>query len=167
MKKLFALFLSVIALNALAQDGEFKPRPIPSVNVKDMDGKTINTSAFSNDGKPIILNFWATWCKPCVNELNAIKDVYNDWQKETGVKVIAVSVDDARTASNVKPFVNGKGWEYEVYLDPNGDLKRELNIGMVPYLFLVNGKGEIVSMKTGYAPGDEEKLYEEIKALSK
>ena len=112
-----------------------------------------------------MLDFWATWCKPCVNELNAINDVYADWQKETGVKIIAVSVDDSRTISNVKPFVSGKGWEYEVYIDTNGDLKRALNIGMVPYTFLVNGKGEIVSMHTGYAPGDETKLFEEIKKL--
>lgn len=165
MKKLFTVLLTIGSFTGLAQDGEFKPRPIPVVNVKDMDGKTVSTSTFKNDGKPFILDFWATWCKPCVNELNAIKDVYDDWQKELGIKVIAVSVDDARTSSNVKPFVNGKGWDYEVYLDPNGDLKRELNIGMVPYVFLVNGKGEIVSMKTGFAPGDEEKLYDEIKAI--
>ena len=140
-------------------------RTIPAIDLKDMDGKTINTSAFNNNGKPMVLDFWATWCKPCVNELNAINEVYADWQKETGVKIIAISVDDARTMSNVKPFVNGKGWEYDVYVDPNGDLKRALNIGMVPYTFLVNGKGEIVSVHTGYAPGDENKLYEEIKNL--
>lgn len=140
-------------------------RTIPALDLKDMDGKTINTSAFNNNGKPMVLDFWATWCKPCVNELNAINEVYADWQKETGVKIIAISVDDARTMSNVKPFVNGKGWEYDVYVDPNGDLKRALNIGMVPYTFLVNGKGEIVNVHTGYAPGDENKLYEEIKNL--
>lgn len=115
----------------------------------------------------MVLDFWATWCKPCVNELTAISEHYEEWQKETGVKIVAISVDDARTMANVKPFVNGKGWDYEVYVDPNGDLKRALNIGAVPYVFLVNGKGEIVSVKTGYAPGDEHKMYEEIKALTK
>lgn len=114
----------------------------------------------------MVLDFWATWCKPCINELTAINDLYSDWQKETGVKIIAISVDDARTMSNVKPFVNGKDWDYEIYIDPNGDLKRALNIGAVPYVFLVNGKGEIVSVHTGYAPGDENKLYEEIKKLA-
>lgn len=140
-------------------------RTIPAIDIKDMEGKTVNTSTFNNDGKPFVLDFWATWCKPCVNELNAINEVYTDWQKETGVKIFAISVDDARTMSNVKPFVNGKGWEYEVFVDPNGDLKRALNVGMVPYTFLVNGKGEIVNVHTGYAPGDENKLYEEIKKL--
>ncbi len=141
-------------------------RPIPVVDVKDINGKTVSTSQFSNNGKPMVLDFWATWCKPCVNELSAIHDLYDDWQKETGVKILAISVDDARTMSNVKPFINGKGWEYEVYVDPNGDLKRALNVGAVPYVFLVNGSGEIVSVHTGYAPGDEKKLFEEIKALA-
>ena len=166
MKKIIVSAFVLLSTLTFAQDG-FKPRPVPVVDVKTLDGKTVSTSTFTNDGKPYILDFWATWCKPCVNELNAIKDVYADWQKETGVKVIAVSVDDARTATNIKPFVNGKGWEYEIYSDANGDLKRALNIGMVPYVFLVDGKGQIVSMKTGYAPGDEEELYKEVKALLK
>lgn len=158
----FLAFISATAVQAQV----FQSRSIPVVDVKDMDGKTVSTSTFNNNGKPMVLDFWATWCKPCINELTAINDLYSDWQKETGVKIIAISVDDARTMSNVKPFVNGKDWDYEIYIDPNGDLKRALNIGAVPYVFLVDGKGEIVSVHTGYAPGDENKLYEEIKKLT-
>jgi len=165
MKKvLWLLLFSILCVNfANSQD---KTR-LPEAKVKDLQGNTVSTSTFQNDGKPVVISFWATWCKPCVNELTAISEHYEEWQKETGVKIVAISVDDARTMANVKPFVNGKGWDYEVYVDPNGDLKRALNIGAVPYVFLVNGKGEIVSVKTGYAPGDEHKMYEEIKALTK
>lgn len=166
IKKIIAgTFCSSMLFFACMAQSEQKPRSIPSVDLKSLEGKTINTASLNNNGKPFVLDFWATWCKPCVNELNAINEVYADWQKETGVKIIAISIDDARTAANVKPFVNGKGWEYEIYIDQNGDLKRALNIGMVPYTFLVNGKGEIVSVHTGYAPGDEVKLFEEIKKL--
>lgn len=165
MIKKTIFFLALVSAS-VSQAQVFQPRPIPVVDVKDMDGKTVSTSTLNNNGKPMVLDFWATWCKPCINELTAINDLYSDWQKETGVKIIAISVDDARTMSNVKPFVNGKDWDYEVYVDPNGDMKRALNIGAVPYVFLVNGKGEIVSVHTGYAPGDENKLYEEIKKLT-
>ena len=95
-------------------------RKIPSVNVKTLDGRTINTSGISNEGKPIIISFWATWCKPCIRELDAIADVYEDWVEETGVQLIAVSIDDTRNTAKVSPFINGKGWEYKTLLDPNG-----------------------------------------------
>jgi len=135
-------------------------RKIPSVNVKTLDGRTVNTSAISNEGKPIIISFWATWCKPCIRELDAIADVYEDWVAETGVQLIAVSIDDTRNTAKVSPFINGKGWEYKTLLDPNGDFKRALGVNMVPHTFLVNGKKEIVWQHTTYADGDEDELYE-------
>ncbi len=137
---------------------------VPSVKLKDLDGAVVNSNdVIANDGKPVILSFWATWCKPCVNELNAIKDIYDDMVEETGVKLVALSIDDARTIPTVAPFVNGKGWDYEVYLDPNGDFKRAMNVNLVPHTFLLNGKGEVVNQHTSYAPGDEEKLFDLVR----
>ena len=113
----------------------------------------------------MIINFWATWCKPCKRELNAIDEVYDKWQKETGVKLYAISIDDARSKNRVRPFVNGSGWDYKVYLDPNQNFMRALNVSNPPHTFLVDGDGKIVWEHTGYAPGDEEKLYEKLKEL--
>jgi cytochrome c biogenesis protein CcmG/thiol:disulfide interchange protein DsbE len=138
---------------------------LPSVTLQSMDGKKVDTKTWSNDGKPIIVNFWATWCAPCKRELSAIADQYDKWQKETGVKLIAVSIDDARSMARVAPYVNGQDWDYEVYLDPNGDLKRALNVNNVPHTFLLNGKGEVVYQHNNYEPGDENELYQKVREL--
>ena len=105
---------------------------LPSVDVKTIDGATFNTSQLTNDGKPIIISFWALWCTNCIKELKAIQEVYDDWQEETGVKVVAVSIDDAKSVDKVKPFVNGKSWDYQILLDPNKNLYRALNINQIP-----------------------------------
>ncbi len=168
MKKLLVVLLTVGLVSLKAQDktATSEGRALPVVDIKNLSGQTVSTSSFSNNGKPIVIDFWATWCKPCIEELNAINEVYADWQKETGVKVIAISVDDARTMSRVAPFINGRNWKYESYIDPNGDFKRALNVNMPPHTFLLNGKGEIVWQHVGFAEGNEDELFEEIKKLT-
>ena len=126
----------------------------------------MNTSEISNDGKPMIISFWATWCKPCVRELTAISEVYEDWQEETGVKLIAVSIDDARNMTKVLPFINSKGWEFDILLDPNQEFKRAMNVNNVPHTFLIDGNGNIVYQHNSYAEGDEDDLYEMILDLA-
>lgn len=141
-------------------------RGIPAIDIKTLDGKTINTSSFDNGGKPMIISFWATWCTPCKKELNNINELYADWQKETGIKIIAVSIDDSRNSPKIQPYVDSQSWEYEVYSDPNGDFKRALNVNSIPHTFLVNGDKKIVWQHTSYVEGDEFHLYDEIKKLS-
>ena len=140
---------------------------IPSVDIKTLDGKTINTASFDNNGDPIVISFWALWCKNCIKELEAISEIYEDWQDETNVKLIAISIDDSRNTSKLKPFVNTKGWEYEIYHDPNSDFKRALGINQIPHTFLLNGKNEIISEHVGYTDGQEEELYDKIIKLIK
>ncbi len=161
---LFSLFALFVVNCSIAQTNEFK---LPNVDVKTMDGKKFNTSEIKNDGKPIIISFWATWCKPCVMELSAIAEKYQDWQTETGVKLYAVSIDDSKSMNRVSPFVNGKGWDYIVLLDANSDFKRAINVINVPHTFLIDGAGNVVYQHTTYAEGDEDLLYEKIKKLAK
>ncbi|NPD82069.1 TlpA family protein disulfide reductase [Prevotella sp. PINT] len=138
---------------------------LPAVTLKSMDGKTVRTDTLSNNGKPFIIDFFATWCKPCNRELKAINEVYEEWQEETGVKLIAVSIDQAQNIHKVKPLVDENGWPYEVLLDPNGDLKRALGIQMIPYTLIVDGKGNIVYKHNGYTDGAEAELIEKVREL--
>lgn len=140
---------------------------LPSVVIRDIDGKAVKTDTLSNNGKPFIIDFFATWCKPCNRELTAISDVYEDWQAETGVKVIAVSIDQAQNINKVKPLVDNHGWSYEVLLDPNGDFKRALGVQMIPYTLIIDGKGNIVYKHNGYTDGEEDELIEKVRELVK
>ena len=116
---------------------------IPSITLKNLNGKSINVQKLSKSKNVKVLAFWATWCVPCINELDAISEVYEDWQDETNMELIAISTDDSRTKKRIRPLVNGKDWEYEILLDDNQDLKRALNISVLPHL-LVTKNGKIV-----------------------
>lgn len=134
---------------------------LPDLTLKNINGKKIELNNISKN-KTIVISLWATWCVPCKNELDAISDVYEDWQDETDVTLYAISVDDSRTVKRVKPLVNGKGWEYEVLLDTNNDLKRALGAATVPLTLIVKDN-KILYRHSGYTPGAEDDLYEEIK----
>ena len=165
MKKIVVLFVVLLFTGFLvAQDVTYKK--LPSVNVKTLEGESFNTSDIYNDGKPILISFWALWCKPCKKEMEAYNENYFDWVDETGVKIYAVSIDDARSTSKVAPFVNGKAWEMEVLLDPNGDFKRAMNVNMIPHTFLLDGEGKIVYQHTSYYEGLEEEIYELVEKVA-
>lgn len=138
---------------------------LPSVSLKTIDGKTVNTAELNNDGKPFIISFFATWCKPCNRELKAISEVYADWQEETGVKVIAISIDQAQNIQKVKPLVDSYGWEYEVLLDPNSDFRRAMGVNLIPHVFIIDGNGKIAESRSGYTEGGEAHLIEKVREL--
>lgn len=159
MKRLLPLFLALVAFSAFAQD------ELPRVDMTTLDGQPINSKELSTDDNVVVVSLWATWCVPCIKELDAISEIYPDWQDETNVKLYAVSIDDSRGVKRVKPLVNGKGWEYTVLLDTNNDFKRALGAATVPLTLLVKNN-KIVYRHSGYSPGAELALYDKIKEFS-
>lgn len=169
MRKFFILLFCLAAcFQTFAQDKPANSNArIPSVELKTLNGETMTTKEFYSGDQPFIVSLWATWCKPCMEELDAISLVYEEWMEEFGVKLYAVSIDDSRSASKVAPVVRAKGWDYIVLQDVNSDLKRALNVVDVPFLCIYNQYGEMVWSHTSYAPGGEEEVYQVLKSLVK
>lgn len=159
MKKLMFLMLGLlVGFTASAQS-------LPDVKVENQEGKVISTKDLV-DGTPMIISFWSTTCKPCIQELNAINDNLYDWMEEVDMKVVAVSVDDARTISRARAMAQGQGWDdYVCVYDKNQDFKRAMNVAQTPHVFIVDGDGNIVYSHSGYSPGSEYELFEIIKEL--
>ena len=158
MKHLLSILLTLIVVT-LAQ------AQLPQVKLKDLQNNEVNTSELGNDGKPFILSFFATWCKPCLRELKAIHEEYLDWQEETGVKLVAISIDEGQNADRVKPLVDALGFEYEVLLDPNGDFKRAMNVNIIPHVFIIDGRGRVAYTHSGYSEGGEQELIAKVREL--
>jgi len=165
MKILTSITLILSFLVSTAFTGPYST--IPSVEVKTLDGKTVNIQDYIGNGKITVVSFWATWCSPCKRELDAIAEFYPDWQEEYNVELVAVTIDDSRSLAKVPAMIETKGWEYTVLADVKQELKKALNFQTVPQTFLLNQKGEIVHTHSGYSPGDEYELEEKIQALVK
>lgn len=158
MKKLL-FFLLITGFSLQAQTN------LPDVSLTNLEGKKIALkSEFSEKDKLYVFSFWATWCTPCISELDEFNDMQEDWKKDINFEIIAVSIDDSRTQKRVKPLINGKGWDFQVLLDLNQDLKRALSIVNVPYTMIVKNN-EIVHIQNGYVPGSEDVIYEKLKSL--
>ena len=159
MKKALLILLSFINLVAYAQ------HQLPNVKLKNLKGELVNSNLdFQKKDVLYVYSFWATWCAPCIQELDAINDVYSDWKQKINVELIAVSVDDSRTEKRVKPMVNGKGWDYTILIDSNQEFKRILSIANVPYLLVVKNN-EIIYTQNGHSPGGESEFFEKLKNL--
>ncbi len=143
----------------------FSQETIPNINIKDLKNKSVNVSKdFAEKDKIYMFSFWATWCVPCIRELEAIKEEYKEWSEELNMELIAISTDDSRTQKRVRPMVNGKNWPYKILLDENQELKRALSIVNIPYTVVVKNQ-KIRHVVNGYSQGAETELYEVLKAL--
>jgi thiol-disulfide isomerase/thioredoxin len=159
MNKLVILLCVVFSVTIYSQND------LPNIELTTLDGNKISINDATSENNVYIVSLWATWCVPCIKELDAISEVYTDWQDETNVKLVAVSVDDSRTVKRVRPLINGKSWEYEILLDTNNDLKRALGAATVPLTLLVKDN-KIIYKHSGYNPGSEFELYEKIQEFS-
>lgn len=157
--KFFTLALALLFSAAVfAQDA----KSLPSVELKTLEGESINLQELGQKGHPVLISFWATWCSPCKKELDAVADFYEDWQEEFNLEIVAITIDDQRALAKVKPMVETKGWEYTILSDTNGACQQAMNFQSVPQTFLLNAEGQIVWSHTGYVPGDEFELEEKI-----
>lgn len=152
-------------VGAMANDSTKQKQALPSVQVKTLDGKSVDIKDYAVKGKLTIISFWATWCGPCIKELDNILDVYDEWQKKYNCEVVAVTIDDSRNIPKVKPFVDGKGWPFTILTDENKDLARALNVNNPPQVFLIDQEGNIVYTHVGYTEGSELDLEAEMKKL--
>lgn len=163
--KFFSKLSSTLALLTCLSAVTFAQTQLPSAEVKTLDGATINLQDFAQNGKPTIISLWATWCAPCKKELDAIAEVYEDWQADYNVEVVAISIDTRRQLAKVKPMVETKGWPFQILSDANNTLTNVLNYQTIPQTYLVDENGEIVYSHNGYLPGDEYELEDQLKAL--
>jgi peroxiredoxin len=161
MKKLIKFITLILVIFAFTSNNG-----LPDITLKTLKGQSININELGQGDKPVILSFWSTHCAPCLRELKAVNEVYQDWQDETGVELYAISVDDNSSVSKVKPMVNRFGWDYTVLLDTDGELKRAMNVTDPPFLFIIH-KGKIVYKHTGYTTGSEEEVYDKLIELTK
>lgn len=160
MRSLIAIVLVFFSIGLFAQDS------MPSVDVKTLDGQTINIQDYANNGKITIISFWATWCSPCKKELDAIADMYEDWQEDYDVELLAITIDTQRALAKVPGMVESKGWEYTILSDSNQKLQQALNFQTVPQTFVLNAEGAISYSHSGYLPGDEYELEDVLKELA-
>ena len=153
MKKIISILVAAMAAAAVCQAQEISPNAI----VKDLSGNSIQMGDVLKDDV-VIVSFWATWCKPCQNELDALAEIEDIWADK--LRVVAISIDDARSASKVRSTVKAKMWPYEVYTDENSSLAKSLNISSIPFVMVV-ADGKTVYSHTGYTPGSERLLVED------
>lgn len=158
MRTLFLSIALLVSAIAMAQ--------VPSVTIENVKGESFDTSALLEEGKPMIISFWSTSCKPCIRELDAIYDALPDWQEEADFRVVAVSTDDSRLLAKAKSFAEGRGWgeDFILLFDKNQDFMRTMNVSVVPHVFVVDGKGKVVYSHTAYVPGGELELFEAVKS---
>jgi peroxiredoxin len=135
----------------------------PDFQLKDLAGQRVVLSELLGKG-PILISFWATWCKPCVKELPHLNDLYKKY-KDRGLLVMAISEDGPRSLSKVQSFVAGNRWDFLVLLDDNCAVQRKFNFRAVPYVVLLDKDGRIVHSRMGYRPGDENVLEEKLLPL--
>jgi cytochrome c biogenesis protein CcmG/thiol:disulfide interchange protein DsbE len=158
--------ITLIILISIISISVFSQTRLPAIAVRSADGEEMILSDFVTLKKPLVISFWATYCNPCLQEFEAVADLYDDWKKEIDFEFIAISIDDTRSSGKVKSLVSGKNWPFIVLIDENQDIKRAMNITDIPYYFIFDRKGKCVYRHAGYLPGDEFVMLKELKKIT-
>ena len=151
----FGFFGSLCAQNAL-----------PNIEIKNLEGKSINIKELIKKDKVTIISFWATWCSPCKKELDAISENWEEWQKKYNCDLFAITIDDQRSLGKVKPMVDSKGWTFDVFSDSGKLLLNGLSGQSVPFTVVLDKTGNVAFIHNGYTPGDETELESKISELA-
>ena len=155
MKRILFFLIISISLSAYSQ------KSIPNISLSDFEGEKTKIFEVIDKNQITVISLWATWCVPCIKELDAINEVYDDWEEELEFNFIAVNVDDSRSVKRARALVNGKAWPYKIFLDSNQDFKRALGTSFIPQTLIVKDR-KILYQHTGYQPGDEDYLFEKL-----
>lgn len=144
----------------------FGQNELPSVELKTLDGKKVDILEYAQNGKITVISFWATWCGPCRSELDAIADLYPDWQEEYDMELVAITIDTRRQLSKVPGVVETHGWEYDILCGDQNTMQNTFNFQAPPYTIVLDKNGKVAYTHNGYNPGDEYELEDKLKAIS-
>lgn len=161
MKKIINLLLAVLSATLLLHAQDYS-----KVEIQTMDGGKITPAQWVDHQTPYVVSFWFVTCKYCIEEMDAISEVFDQWQAEAPFRFIAVCTDDTRSLPKAKAMARGRGWDgFQFYFDVNKELARAMKVTSCPHVFLYDKDGKLVYSHLGYTPGDEEVLFDKIKAL--
>jgi len=138
---------------------------VETFSLRDMDGKLVKLDDHLGKG-PVVLDFWATWCKPCLNSLPKIQEIYEKFQDQ-GLVILGINEDGPRSLNKVEPFANSIGITFPVLLDENRDVVRKFQVTGFPTTIVLDRNGQVAMTLRGYRPGDEDKLFEKIESMLK
>lgn len=146
---------------------QLRAQSIPDVTVENMKGVKVSAKTICLEDKPTVVSLWATWCKPCIQELDAVSEVLEDWKEDVDFRYVAVSIDDARTVSKARTYASARGWDgIDFFFDSNAELRRKLNVSSIPYVQIYDASGKLVYSHVGYHPGGEEEIFSQLKKIA-
>lgn len=163
---LAAMLLPVLVAGAVRwQETLFaqqKAERAPEFQLRDLRGRLVSLTGLLKKS-PVLLDFWALWCNPCLKELPHLNDIQEAYKEK--LRVVAVNEDDASNQAKIRPFVKGNRYRFQVLLDPDHLVMRRFKLNAIPTTFLIDQRGKMVFFHQGYQPGDEKLLSDAVAGL--